>query len=56
MPPRASAAPGRGANAGTHFCAVDGNFRAYGLLNHRHTAEMEMVTGARGAVHAALCR
>ena len=37
---------GRSANAGTHFCAVDGNFRAYGLLNHRHTAEMEMATGA----------
>ena len=37
---------GRGANAGTHFCAVDGNFRAYGLTNHRHTAEMEMMTGA----------
>jgi N-acetyl-gamma-glutamyl-phosphate reductase len=37
---------GRAANAGTHFCAVDGNFRAYGLLNHRHTAEMEMVSGA----------
>jgi len=37
---------GRAASAGTHFCAVDGNFRAYGLLNHRHTAEMQMVTGA----------
>jgi N-acetyl-gamma-glutamyl-phosphate reductase len=37
---------GRAANAGTHFCAVEGNFRAYGLLNHRHTAEMEMVSGA----------
>ena len=37
---------GRAANAGTHFCAVDGNFRAYGLLNHRHTAEMEQMTGA----------
>jgi N-acetyl-gamma-glutamyl-phosphate reductase len=37
---------GRAANAGTHFCAVDGNFRAYGLLGHRHTAEMEMVSGA----------
>jgi N-acetyl-gamma-glutamyl-phosphate reductase len=37
---------GRAAAAGTHFCAVDGNFRAYGLLNHRHTAEMQMVTGA----------
>ena len=37
---------GRAASAGAHFCAVDGNFRAYGLLNHRHTAEMEMVSGA----------
>jgi N-acetyl-gamma-glutamyl-phosphate reductase len=37
---------GRSANAGTHFCSVDGNYRAYGLLNHRHTAEMEMTTGA----------
>ncbi|MCY7398188.1 MAG: N-acetyl-gamma-glutamyl-phosphate reductase [Sphingomonas bacterium] len=37
---------GRGANAGTHYCAVEGNMRAYGLLNHRHTAEMEMVAGA----------
>jgi N-acetyl-gamma-glutamyl-phosphate reductase len=36
---------GRGANTGTHFCAVDGNYRAYGLLNHRHTAEMELMTG-----------
>lgn len=33
------------AHAGTHFCAVDGNYRAYGLVNHRHTAEMEMTTG-----------
>ena len=37
---------GRAANAATHFCAVDGSFRAYGLTKHRHTAEMEMVTGA----------
>jgi len=37
---------GRSANAGTHFCAVDGSFRAYGLTAHRHTAEMEMVSGA----------
>ena len=37
---------GRGASAGTHYCAVEGNMRAYGLLNHRHTAEMEMVSGA----------
>ncbi len=38
---------GRGATAGTHYCAVEGNMRAYGLLNHRHTAEMEMVLGVR---------
>ncbi len=37
---------GRSAKAGTHFCSVDGNTRAYGLLNHRHTAEMELMTGA----------
>ena len=37
---------GRAANAGTHFCAVDGSFRSYGLTRHRHTAEMEMVSGA----------
>ncbi len=37
---------GRAANAATHFCAVDDNYRAYGLLNHRHTAEMELTTGA----------
>lgn len=37
---------GRSANAGTHFCSVDGSFRAYGLTTHRHTAEMEMVSGA----------
>ncbi|HEU4956768.1 MAG TPA: N-acetyl-gamma-glutamyl-phosphate reductase [Sphingomicrobium sp.] len=37
---------GRAANTGTHFCSVGGNYRAYGLLNHRHTAEMELTTGA----------
>lgn len=37
---------GRVANSGTHFCSVDGGYRAYGLANHRHTAEMEMVSGA----------
>src|SRR4029453_15002833 len=39
---------GRAANAGTHFCSVDGSFRAYGLTRHRHTAEMELTTGAEG--------
>jgi len=36
---------GRAAKTGTHFCTVDENLAAYGLLNHRHTAEMEMGTG-----------
>ncbi|HEX2764284.1 MAG TPA: N-acetyl-gamma-glutamyl-phosphate reductase [Allosphingosinicella sp.] len=31
----------------THFNAVDENFSAYGLLTHRHTAEMEMALGGR---------
>jgi len=38
---------GRGASANTHYCAVEGNMRAYGLLDHRHTAEMEMVSRAQ---------
>ena len=46
MPHRGSAAPGAAANTATHYCAVEGNMRAYGLLDHRHTAEMEMVSGA----------
>jgi len=33
---------GRGA---APYCAVEGNFRAYGLLDHRHTAEMKMMLG-----------
>ena len=37
---------GRKASEGTHFCSIDGSCRAYGLVNHRHTAEMEMTTGA----------
>ncbi len=37
---------GRKTSAGTHYCAVEGNFRAYGLTRHRHTAEIEMMTGA----------
>ena len=37
---------GRAASAGTHFCSVDGSFRAYGLTSHRHTAEVEQSTGA----------
>jgi N-acetyl-gamma-glutamyl-phosphate reductase len=33
---------GREAKEATAFSTVDGSFSAYGLLNHRHTAEMEM--------------
>ena len=37
---------GREAKQATSFSTVDGSFSAYGLLNHRHTAEMEMALGA----------
>ncbi len=37
---------GRPAKATTTFCAVDEDFTAYGLLDHRHTPEIEQVTGA----------
>ena len=37
---------GREAKEASGFCTVDGNFTAYGLLNHRHTAEMEMAIGS----------
>jgi N-acetyl-gamma-glutamyl-phosphate reductase len=36
---------GREAKEGTGFSTVDGSFSAYGLLSHRHTAEMEMAIG-----------
>ena len=36
---------GRAAKESTGFSTVDGSFSAYGLLNHRHTAEMEMGIG-----------
>ncbi|WP_341632850.1 N-acetyl-gamma-glutamyl-phosphate reductase [Sphingomonas agri] len=36
---------GRDAKEATAFSTVHGSFSAYGLLNHRHTAEMEMATG-----------
>ncbi|HEY0625393.1 MAG TPA: N-acetyl-gamma-glutamyl-phosphate reductase [Allosphingosinicella sp.] len=37
---------GRTLKEETHFCTVDENFAAYGLLTHRHTAEMEASLGA----------
>jgi len=38
---------GKGLKEETHFNTVDENFSAYGLLGHRHTAEMEMALGGR---------
>ena len=37
---------GREAKEATGFSTVDGSFSAYGLLSHRHTAEMEMALDA----------
>ena len=37
---------GRETKEATAFNTVDGSFVAYGLHNHRHTAEMEMALGA----------
>lgn len=37
---------GREAKEATGFSNVDGSMAAYGLVNHRHTAEMEMALGA----------
>src|SRR5689334_17665271 len=37
---------GRELKETTAFNSVDGNFSAYGLVNHRHTAEMEMALSA----------
>jgi N-acetyl-gamma-glutamyl-phosphate reductase len=38
---------GKGLKDSTHFNNVDESMTAYGLLNHRHTAEMEMELGGR---------
>lgn len=37
---------GRPPKPNTTFCAVDEDFTAYGLLDHRHTPEMEIHAGA----------
>jgi N-acetyl-gamma-glutamyl-phosphate reductase len=37
---------GRAPRPTTTFCAVDEDFTAYGLLDHRHTPEIEQVLGA----------
>lgn len=38
---------GRTPTEANHFATVDENFTAYGLLTHRHTAEMEQALDAR---------
>ncbi|MEO7827914.1 MAG: N-acetyl-gamma-glutamyl-phosphate reductase, partial [Allosphingosinicella sp.] len=38
---------GKAAKEESHFNSVDENFSAYGLLAHRHTAEMEMALGGK---------
>jgi N-acetyl-gamma-glutamyl-phosphate reductase len=38
---------GRAPKADTHFNAVDEDFHAYGLLDHRHTPEIEQAIGAQ---------
>jgi N-acetyl-gamma-glutamyl-phosphate reductase len=38
---------GRAPKHGNLFCTVDEDFTAYGLLNHRHTPEIEQETGAQ---------
>ena len=38
---------GRAPTPSSHFCAVDEDVKAYGLLNHRHTPEIEQATGAQ---------
>jgi len=38
---------GRAPKASLHFCTVDEDLTAYGLLTHRHTPEIEQATGAQ---------
>jgi len=38
---------GRGLRDSMHFAHVDGDFSAYGLLDHRHTPEIEQAIGAQ---------
>ena len=38
---------GRALKQSSMFCTVDENFEAYGLLDHRHTPEIEQVVGAQ---------
>ena len=46
-PPAASPAPAAAPTPTNAFCTVDENFAAYGLLDHRHTPEIEQDLGAQ---------
>jgi N-acetyl-gamma-glutamyl-phosphate reductase len=41
---------GRGLKETTHFCTVDEDLNAYGLLTHRHTPEIEQAIGSGASV------
>lgn len=43
---------GRPPKPNTTFCTVDEDFTAYGLLNHRHTPEIEMAIGNHAGTDA----
>ncbi|MDE0067367.1 MAG: N-acetyl-gamma-glutamyl-phosphate reductase [Acidimicrobiaceae bacterium] len=45
---------GRPPKDNTSFCSVDEDFSAYGLLNHRHTPEIEMAISGYAGVDAQL--
>ncbi len=45
---------GRPPKDNTTFCTVDENYTAYGLLNHRHTPEIEMAISRHANVDAQL--
>jgi N-acetyl-gamma-glutamyl-phosphate reductase len=45
---------GRTPSDKTHFCAVDENFKAYGEVGHRHTAEMVQELAAAAGVPLAV--
>lgn len=46
---------GRALKHGSLFCSADENLEAYGLLDHRHTPEIEQAIGSAGATDQA-CR
>ena len=43
---------GRAPKPTSQFCTVDEDFTAYGLLDHRHTPEIEQAHGRPGPLHA----